>query len=163
VLPDPNIVADLTMNGFSAASVTSTCGAVSHRALSTAVEIDEIAKHGPADHPRLQKLRFISTKLQQFRQHADQLQQCLLDSSVISDSLQGIILQSLKKCDAATAIMDKQVKRVGPLAVARLNPDAMLRFGDLLVSYSRLFIFVTQLLSMLVHDSGSRNPPPFLG
>lgn len=155
---DSKAGATLTMTGFPTASATSTCGALSQRALSTAAEIDEIARHGPAEHPQLQKLRFLATKLQQFRQHADQLQHCLLDSSVVSERLQGVISRALGDCDASTAVVDKQVKRAGPLTVPRLSSDAMLRTGELLVSYSRLFIFITQLLSMLVHRSRFEDP-----
>jgi hypothetical protein len=140
------------MNGFSIASLASTCSAISHRALSTAVEIDELRKASPSsdDAPGPKQLAFLATKLQQFRQHVDILQECLGTSSVISPKLQDIVAQSLKQCGAASAVVEKQVKRLHPQSLSRVNLDTVSVFVNLLVAYSRVFILTSQLLSVSV-------------
>lgn len=139
------------MPAFSIASVTSTCAAISHRALSTAVEIDELCKESPSgDDVPSERLAFLATKLRQFRQHADILQESLGDASVISPGLQETVLRSLAQCDRASAILEKQVKRLHPLTLGRLHSETLSLFEGLLVTSSRVFIFVAQLLSVLV-------------
>ncbi|OIW23838.1 hypothetical protein CONLIGDRAFT_111743 [Coniochaeta ligniaria NRRL 30616] len=138
------------MNGFSVASLTSTCSSISHRALSTAVEIDELRKQSPSsdDAPVVKELLFLGTKLLQFRQHTDILQECLGTASLISPNLQEVVVRSLRQCDTASAVLEKQIKRLHPQTLDRVNPDTLSVFEDLLVAYSRVFIFATQLLSV---------------
>jgi hypothetical protein len=138
------------MNGFSVASLSSTCSSISHRALSTAVEIEELRKASPSgdDAPVVKELVFLGTKLLQFRQHTDILQECLGTASIISPKLQEIVVRSLRQCDVASAVLEKQVKRLHPQIVDRVDPDIISVFEDLLVTYSRVFIFATQLLSV---------------
>ncbi|KAH8905753.1 hypothetical protein BR93DRAFT_698908 [Coniochaeta sp. PMI_546] len=138
------------MNGFSVASLTSTCSSISHRALSTAVEIDELRKARPSsdDFPVVKELVFLGTKLLQFRQQIDILQECLTTASIISPKLQEVVVRSLRQCDAASAVLEKQVKRLHPQTLDRANPDTLFAFDDLLVAYSRVFIFTTQILSV---------------
>lgn len=140
------------MNGFSVASLTSSCSSISHRALSTAVEIDELRKASPSgdDSPAVEKLAFLGTRLQQFRQHTDILQECLGTASVISPKLQEVVQRSLRQCDAASAILEKQVKRLHPQTLRQAHADTLDVFEDLLVAYSRVFIFATQLLTVSV-------------
>lgn len=138
------------MDGFSVASLTSTCSSLCHRALSTAVEIDELQK---AANPSgdgagcLERLKFLGTELLQLRQHTDTLQECLATASTISPKLQQVAMRSLRECDAASAVLEKQVQRLHPQSLGRLNLATISTFDDLLVTYSRLFIFATQLLS----------------
>ena len=138
------------MNGFSVASLTSTCSSISHRALSTAVEIDELRKASPSssDGPALEALGFLGTRLQQFRQHTDILLECLTSASLISPGLQEVVTRALRQCDTALAVIEKQVKRLHPQSVERVDPNVFEVFQDLLVAYSRVFILVTQLLSV---------------
>lgn len=139
------------MDGFSVTSLTSTCSALSHRALSTAVEIDELQKAvspSSVDAESLEALVFLATKLQQFRQHVDILQESLTTASTISPKLQEVVVRSLRQCDAASALLEKQIKRLHPQSLGRVHSDTISIFDDLLVTYSRLFIFMTQLLSM---------------
>jgi hypothetical protein len=139
------------MNGFSVASLTSTCSSISHRALSTAVEIDELQKAASpsSDSSRsLERLVFLGSKLLQFRQHTDILQECLTTPSTISPKLQEIVVRALRQCDIASAVLEKQIKRLHPQSLDRVHFDTVSVFEDLLVRYSRLFIFANQLLSM---------------
>jgi hypothetical protein len=141
------------MQGFSVASLTSTCSTISHRALSTAVEIDELQKAvspsgGDASSSGLERLVFLGTKLLQFRQHTDILQECLSSAATISPRLQAIVVRSLRQCDSASAVLEKQVKRLHPQDLDGVRLETVAVFEDLFVRYSRLFIFATQLLSM---------------
>jgi hypothetical protein len=139
------------MDGFSVASLTSTCASISHRALSTAVEIDELQKAASpstSDAAGLEGLVFLGTKLLQFRQHMDILQECLTTASTISPKLQDVVVRALKQCDSASAVLEKQVKRLHPQSLGRVHFDTISVLEDLLVRYSRLFIFATQLLSV---------------
>ncbi|KAB5549549.1 ankyrin repeat-containing domain protein [Coniochaeta sp. 2T2.1] len=138
------------MNGFSVASLSSTCSSISHRALSTAVEIDELRKASPSsnDGPALEALGFLGTRLQQFRQHTDVLLECLTSATLISPTLQDVVTRTLRQCDAALAVVEKQVKRLHPQSLERVDPDAFDAFQELLVAHSRVFILATQLLSV---------------
>jgi hypothetical protein len=138
------------MQGFSISSVTSICKTISGRALSTATEIDEVLRStsGTAASPEVKKLAFLAIKLQQFRQHTDLLETCLSTCTVLSPTLQGLVLSTLPDCDVASSIMNKQVMRLGP----NLNPelvssDATSQYEWFVVCYSRVFLFVMQLLT----------------
>jgi len=137
------------MNSFSGAAPTSTCSSISRRALSTAVEIDELQRASSSGEksPAVEKLAFLGAKLLQFRQHTDILQECLSTASVISAQLQEIVARALKQCDAASVVLEKEVKRLHPQTLGRVHVDSLDVFEDLLVAYSRVFIFATQLLT----------------
>lgn len=138
------------MQGFSVASVTSACSTISHRALSTATEIDQLRTQSPSVDTGIKKLAFLATRLQQFRQHVDTLQQCLRDASAISERLQEVVGTAIAHCDAASAVLQKQVMRVQPQNLTQLDVNALSAFEDLLVTNSRVFILGSQLLSVSV-------------
>jgi hypothetical protein len=136
------------MDLFSVASAAAACSTISQRALSNSVELEELANRLERSDRNLDTLEFFSTKLQQFRQHADYLEQCLIDSNNISERLQFLLARSLRLCDDATTSMDEQVKRVQKDTIHALNYGTVALYHDLIVANSRLFIFFTQLLSM---------------
>ena len=144
------------MDGFSSASVSSSCAAISGRARSVASVIDDFLKRvEPSEISEAasdfgpQNLLFLATKLQQFSQHADQLCLCLNDGPHVSHSLQEIVSRYIPACDVSLVLTEEQVKRLSqPHDISRVDPIVISQFQDVLVSYSRLFIFVSQLLTM---------------
>jgi glutamate/tyrosine decarboxylase-like PLP-dependent enzyme len=140
----------VTMDGFSAASLTAACKHMSHRAVSTTMELAELAQRLERDDPILQVIQHFSAKLQQFRRDADQLHRSLGESTVMSPKLQTLLTRYLKEFEEATAAMDKQVKRLGPETMRFLNAEAVSAYQDLHVAISRAFSFFIQVLSLSV-------------
>lgn len=136
------------MQDSTVASAVSGCSTISHRAVSTATEIDQLRSQSPLGDAGIDKLAFLATKLQQFRQHVDTLQQCLRDATVISDKLQVVVNGVVKQCDSASAVLQKQVMRVQPQNLSQLNEGVVETFQALLDSNSRVFILASQLLSV---------------
>lgn len=137
------------MDSFSVASLTSTCGTISHRVLSCAVEVDELAKPLDPRNPSLQKLTKLSARLQQFRQTINQLQEGLETASVFSPTLRTTLDNSLTTCGHATAVLDKQIKRLPPIYRRQeLRSRIFTLADDLLIAYSQNFKLFLQLLTM---------------
>ncbi len=137
------------MDGFSVASLTATCGTLSHRALSITVELDDILEHGIFAIHISQQLKSLSAKLVQFKNAVDQLRESLSGSPSFSDEFQHVLSESLSNCDGAVAVMSKQIKRIGPeTPTEAINLGTSSQYEALLESYSNLFAFETQLLSV---------------
>ncbi|KAK3335261.1 hypothetical protein B0T19DRAFT_405930 [Cercophora scortea] len=157
------------MSTFSAPAAAASCAALSQQAQSTAFAIDALLLHNNTpDAPASQRLAFLSTKLQQFHQHAEQLGDCLAASpSIASDKLQTVLARALPECKKASTIVTDQVKRVSAadLPVQAVDLAAVSAYEELLVAFSRVFIFATQILaieeraeleSYLEHDDGQQ-------
>ncbi|KAK3693439.1 hypothetical protein B0T22DRAFT_449816, partial [Podospora appendiculata] len=156
------------MSAFSATAAAASCAALSQQAQSTAFAIDALLLHNTPEAPASQRLAFLSTKLQQFHQHAEQLGDCLVASpSIASDKLQTVLARVLPECEKASAIVTDQVKRVSAadLPVQAVDLAAVSAYEELLVTFSRVFIFATQILaieeradleSYLEHDDGQQ-------
>jgi hypothetical protein len=138
----------VTMDGFSAASMIATCKTLSHRALSSALELDELVQRLPRSNPVSKDLCDLSATLQQLRKNADQLHHRLCQSPIMSAKLQILLTRSLNEFDEVTAIMDKQVKRLEPDLTHDLSAKAFSSYQDLLDAVSELFNLFIRLLSM---------------
>ncbi|KAK3937523.1 hypothetical protein QBC46DRAFT_392559 [Diplogelasinospora grovesii] len=136
---------------------TQTCWILSSRAASTAAVIDGWLAGGSAGRDgALEKLAFLSTKLQGFRQHVDLLHECLVEiapSFTMSGKLADIIPRHLGQSDVATTIMSEQLlkwARQPATPTQTINLATVAQCEELLVATSRVFIFITQLLA--IHD-----------
>ncbi|KAK0735243.1 hypothetical protein B0T26DRAFT_99298 [Lasiosphaeria miniovina] len=139
---------------FSAASVAVTCSGLAEKARETAAAVDTVVADGSARDPALQKeLAFLSTRLQQFRQHVDQLGQCVAEASVVSAKLQAVLVQTLPDCDKTISIVSEEVKQAGVTSLVHaIVIGTVSEFEAVLAAYSRVFFFATQLATLDVSE-----------
>ncbi|KAK1976468.1 ankyrin repeat-containing domain protein [Colletotrichum cereale] len=144
------------MVGFSSAAVTSNCDDISHRTVSTSVELDSLLKAIDPGSIVAQHLISFSAKLEQFRDTTERLRKCLDDASAISPGLRNALVISVQPCADAAAVVNKQIRRLDPGNVTGLNPDVMLQYESYHMANTRLFtqyIQVVQLPTVVQQDS----------
>ncbi|KAK3356037.1 hypothetical protein B0H65DRAFT_417863 [Neurospora tetraspora] len=120
--------------------------------------------------PSLTKLTNLSAKLLQFNQHANTLGDCLTSASAsgVADVLARTLDKALTRCDQGVEVVRGQVewlgreKEEGGLAAGKgqgqgkeqkgkkeeVDRQAVEEYEALLIAYSRLFIFGSQILTV---------------
>ncbi|EGO53312.1 hypothetical protein NEUTE1DRAFT_150657 [Neurospora tetrasperma FGSC 2508] len=114
--------------------------------------------------PSLTRLTKLSAKLLQFNQHANTLGDCLTSaaSAGVADELASTLDKALTRCDQGVEVVSGQVEWLGRddvgTDVLQLNQpgtgkgktevdgQVMEEYADLLIAYSRLFIFGSQIV-----------------
>ena len=138
------------METFSTASLSSTCATISNRALSAAVELDELAKQRDAGDLAISQMTNLSTKLQELSKSSETLGQQLNDAIIISQSLQRILSQWLTTSSYAAAVTEKHVKALLPGAKDRQvdNPLVLSDYDRWAALASQAFLLLQHLLQM---------------
>ncbi|KAK0630300.1 hypothetical protein B0T17DRAFT_218142 [Bombardia bombarda] len=133
------------------AAAAATSSALANQTRATAIEIDAFRTARPNDVAALKKLAYLSIKLRQFSQHAEQLGDILAAAPpLVSQKVKAVLAQALPECDKATQVISSEVRRVvgsGDASVQAIDPAAVEVYDALLVTHSRIFIFVMQILS----------------
>lgn len=93
------------MTGFSAASQSSLCATISHRVLSAAVELDEVAEGT--------ELSGLPDQLREYSKIAESLGKSITRATSVSGTLQHILSGFLDSCAQAAAVLEKEVKTFG--------------------------------------------------
>ena len=92
------------MTSLSAAALATKCQTIHHRALSSAISINEtMARWNVSDSP----LNQVSINLKELSETASQLGDVLGDTKLISQRLQHTLTDRLEKCARAEAIVEK--------------------------------------------------------
>ncbi|OLN87909.1 putative ankyrin repeat protein-like protein 3 [Colletotrichum chlorophyti] len=136
------------MQGFSSAAVTSSCDDISHRAVSTSAELENLLKGIDPGSTAAQHLISLSAKLEQFKQTAEALRQSLDGASAMSPGLRNALAISIQPCADAAATVNKQIRRLDPGNVFGLNPDVILQYEDYHRANARLFAQFMQVVQM---------------
>jgi predicted nucleic acid-binding Zn-ribbon protein len=143
------------MDAFSVTSLTSTCQSLSSRAVAAASEIDALVGGGgnsaatKEQSAVFEQLAALSTKLQQFRQHVEQLQQCLQTAAMLSVELRTRLPAILPECDGAMAIITKQLMRLSSDTPGeKINARAISQYEASLEALTSMLIYVTPILSV---------------
>jgi 2-polyprenyl-6-methoxyphenol hydroxylase-like FAD-dependent oxidoreductase len=139
------------MSDPSATDLVSACSSLANRALSGAQEIVSILidRVDDAGTPEFQKLRSLAAKLQQLSKDAAELQAGVPAASVISAELQTALSTQLSQCDAAAAIVTRQLMSLGRNTPKEsVNVPTILLYESFAESTTRFLFFTTQLLSM---------------
>lgn len=139
------------MSYFPEIDLISTCTSLTGWAFSGARAIEDILLHrvDEVGATELQKLRLLSTKLEQLSKDADQLQEGLRRASVTSVQLRTVISAQLSECDTTAAFVTKQLMRVGEDTPREaINVAAILQYESFSESTMGFLLFTTQLLSM---------------
>ncbi|KAK7413866.1 hypothetical protein QQX98_007283 [Neonectria punicea] len=136
------------MDSFSVISLTSLGTTISHRALSSAEELNELIGNLDPQHASIPRLSTFSAALHQLHLQVAQLQSALDDSTAISLRLQTHLSQCLSSCDGITAGLNKQVMRLQPGTLPLLDETFLVVQNHALVGYSQLFAFFVKLLSV---------------
>lgn len=129
-------------DGFSVTSLTSLCSSIANRAASSAGELDTLgaARPGP--------ILALAEHIRQIGRGASQLEQALDAAPAISQQLQHLLGRALATGDAATGRLHKQVMRLRAENLAAVDADYAEAYGRFLETYSRLFAYFGDALSM---------------
>ncbi|KAK4152689.1 hypothetical protein C8A00DRAFT_16038 [Chaetomidium leptoderma] len=130
---------------FSQPSAAASCSALSGTAQSTTAKIQELISAGAVAEDTLgRQLSFLSSRVQQFRQHVDQLGHCIADASVVHPQLGDVLKSSLAECQNALGTVSNKLEP----GSGGLSADAIACDQTLMAAYLRLFVLATQLLIM---------------
>lgn len=154
-LPFDQSIHPYAMDGFSVASLSSLCSAISHSAIACAVELAELLPTIPPGQ-HAQHLASLSGGLQEFGAGVSQFEAAITGASAISPHLQDQLGRSLDACQTRLAPLGKQVMRLQPDNVRGLNVVFVMVHQDLLVAYTQLLGFLNEVLSMQVIPLWSR-------
>ncbi|KAL0475583.1 hypothetical protein QR685DRAFT_53478 [Neurospora intermedia] len=128
--------------------------------------------HKPTDfsnpypsNPSLTRLSNLSAKLLQFNQHANTLGDCLTSAGAgggVADELASTLDKALTRCDQGVEVVSGQLKWLGRDDVGtdvlqgtatgkgktqkEVDGQVVEEYADLLIAYSRLFIFGSQIV-----------------
>ncbi|KAF7559529.1 hypothetical protein G7046_g4624 [Stylonectria norvegica] len=136
------------MDGFSVLSLTSLTTSISHRAISSAEELNDVVSSVASQDAAAQQLAAFATALHVLNEKAVQLEDFLNDSFVVSERLRNHLSQSLALCDAIVAVVNKQVMRLQANTLVALDATFLVAYTDAIVTYSRLFFFLAKLLTL---------------
>lgn len=137
------------MDGFSVASITSSCGSISTRALSCSLELADLLEgQSRAPSPRLDKLAPLSQALTDLKLQADRLRQHLEKATIISQNVQRLLMTWVRSCEDATGILDKQVKRLDAQTVAHIDAQAIVAYRGVLLANAQLFGLFARLIEL---------------
>lgn len=140
------------MDGFTVASITTSCGNISTRATSSVLELDELAGSlragSDTPRPRLEQIVALSGEFTKLRQHADELKQGLGSASVISETLQALLMATVRSCEDATVVMDKKVKLLDANNARHLDIETAAGYRHVLSANSQVFRLFVQCLFM---------------
>lgn len=137
----------IIMDGFSVASLSSLCSSICHSALANATEITDLLRTIPSSQ-HAKQLASLSSALKQFSVSVSQFEASINGAPVISQPLQDQLGRSLVECQGKFSHLGKQVVRLQPDTVPRLNSMFVTVNGDLLVAYTQLLGFFQEVLAM---------------
>lgn len=135
------------MDGFSVASLSSLCSAISHTAIAGVIEIAELVAKIPPSH-HADQLASLSRALQEFSESVSRFEVTVNGAPAISPRLQGQLGASLGVCQGKLAPLGKQVMRLQPTTVGSLNAMYVMVNEDLLLAYTQLLAFFEEVLAM---------------
>jgi hypothetical protein len=130
--------------------LAATCSRLSQRAASGETEIKSLLPQGEEirDEPA-HSLFLLSAQLNKFRQLAARLGDALRDASNISAELHAAMSDVLSDCDSATAVITKQLTRLGgEISRDRINASALQQYRSFMLLTTQCFTLLTQLLSL---------------
>jgi hypothetical protein len=130
--------------------LVSTCSNLADRALSAAQEIESFLS-GRIDvaEPELQKLRYLSTKLQQLHKDVGELQAKLRAASGTSRELQEVLSTQLPGCnDTATTVIKQLMRLARDTPREMINVATILLYESFAEATTRFVFLATTLLSM---------------
>ncbi|PNY28890.1 Ankyrin repeat protein [Tolypocladium capitatum] len=130
------------MDGFSVTSVTSLCSSIANRAAYSAGELDSLGAARP------ESIRALTERIGQINRGASQLGQALNGAAYISPQLQDVLKDALAAGDATTGKLQKQVMRLQAENLAAVDGDYAEAYGRSLGTYSRLFDYLSEVLSL---------------
>ncbi|KAK3329289.1 hypothetical protein B0H66DRAFT_540579 [Apodospora peruviana] len=131
---------------------------ISDAAWTAAVDIDALIKdaantqNGSNDGAIIKKFTILAIRLQQFRNHTDQLGDWIADgASALSPRLQAVLDNTIAECAKVSAVVFGEIGRVtggGRHSLEAIDPNALAEYNALLAAYSRVCIFVTQVYAL---------------
>lgn len=139
------------MSTYTPAAVASDCDSLSHRIISTNVELDHVVKTVDPGSYKLQQLLALSGSLSQLRDAIDQFKGALLAASVVSQPVQSAINVSVQPCSDASAVVEEQVHRLGEgLDIDTVDVELVSEYATHQTANARLFTLLAEVLPMLV-------------
>lgn len=128
--------------------------ASTENARAAAYSIDDLlrnndAKNNTASGPLAGSLGTLAVRLQQFRQHSDQLGQWLqAGASSTSPNIQSTVSELSGECRKVTVIVFNEVDRLRDGTSQTVVPKILAEYDNVLAAFSRAFVFFTQILSL---------------
>ena len=138
------------MDSFSVTSLTSLTSTISHRALSSAEELNNLTETAQPQHDLAPLISEFSKALQQLYERASLLEESLSSATAISEGLRTDLTKWLNSCDQTTAVLSKQVLRLQADTLDSLEPFFVNVYVKTVVGYARLFHFFVTVLSEYV-------------
>ena len=128
------------MTAFSGVSQSSLCTTISHRALSAAVELDELTE--------VAQFSGLPNRLRQYSKVAESLADSIGRASVISEELQDTLSQFLNSCAQAAAVLEKEIKALGSRQPNEppINPTVLSEFERWAALATQAFELLQQIV-----------------
>ncbi|KAH8658502.1 ankyrin repeat-containing domain protein [Xylariales sp. PMI_506] len=137
------------MSDLSVTRLTSICSNLATRAFTGAMEMDNYLLHqdNRVEGEKLQKLLVVSIKLQQVGKHVDRVQERLRTAPAISSQLKATVSARLPECDAAAAVLIKQITRLDISTTEdQIDLQVIIQYGSFLNSTIIYLVFLSQVL-----------------
>lgn len=133
-------------SSYPPAAIRSACETISHRLISTAVELDHLVKSADPASVKLQRLLALCGSLAQFKDAVEQLGESLRAATVVSQLVQSALNVSVLPCADASAVIEKQVQSLEPdFDIEALNIEAI---SEQQGANARLFMLLADVLRM---------------
>ena len=129
------------MDSFSVTALTSRCSSITNRSTSSVAELQALLSTSGLD-----ALHALADSLTQISSVTSQLEKALGSAASISPNLQEILNNVLATGDTAIARLHKQLMRLDPENVYRIEEDYMSRHNRLLAVYTDVFDFLVEVL-----------------
>lgn len=99
----------------------------------------------------VQNLARLAVRLQQFRQHSDQLGHWLRPGAAASASpkIEAVVAELARECRRVSVIIFNEVDRLssGGMSGEALDAGVIAEYDAVLATFTRVFVFFTQILS----------------
>ncbi|KAL2022091.1 hypothetical protein VTK56DRAFT_6135 [Thermocarpiscus australiensis] len=133
------------MEPLSRTNAVAICSRLSRAAQSIATKIESVLGTGAvAETEPKRRLPYLRTRLQQFRQHVDQLGHCVAGASPVHRQLGEAIIQGLADCESGLTAMSDSLEQV----FSGLKVEALSDYERFAAAFSRFFVFAAQLLTI---------------
>ncbi|KAK5988533.1 putative ankyrin repeat protein [Cladobotryum mycophilum] len=136
------------MDSFSVTSLTTLCSSISHAAISSASEIDTLLQGLNGKYQPVSGLPLLVRALEELRRHTTQLETSLNNASCISVGFQRVSKQILSSCDGWVAVLHKQLMRLQPETITRMDQDYVEAYRELLEIQDNIFALLASIVAI---------------
>ena len=133
------------MDSFSSISITTSCTSISTHIASTVAALNHVLEGTSSQSGHIDSLL---AELSRLQTHVEQLQVEIRKATVLSESLQERLRIVTTSCNDASAVINKQVQRLDPETISRLNNDAVDRYGSILSANALAFSLLVRSLCL---------------